>query len=180
MTPFGVVVRTQPQKLKADIALKLRVANGTHTAVAHVMALSLLTTTASLSPPLQTNTTTTSTTNDYSKLLLQYLDSLVTHQILPAAHESYGTEETMAVYNDWRGRLIHPNFGLSTFFVTQNGAAKGGIRLGPTVCDLVMGGKNVTCATVFALAAILRFVTPAITCTMNTATSTSKDNGIYQ
>mmetsp|Transcript_28580 Transcript_28580/g.33898 ORF Transcript_28580/g.33898 Transcript_28580/m.33898 type:complete len:313 (-) Transcript_28580:338-1276(-) len=131
------------------------------------------------SPQSQTTTTTTNNntnTNDYSKLLLQYLDSLVTHQILPAAHESYGTEETMAVYNDWRGRLIHPNFGLSTFFVTQNGAAKGGIRLGPTVCDLVMGGKNVTCATVFALAAILRFVTPAIPCT----TTTSEDNGIYR
>jgi len=171
---YGVVVRTQPNQLQADIALKLRVANGTHTAIAHVMALSSLTTTASLSPPPpNTNNNTNNTTIDHSKLLIHYLDSLFTHQILPGAQESYGTEETVAAYDDWKRRLVHPGFGLSTFFIAQNGAAKGGIRIGPTVRDLVGKGKTVTCATAFALAAILRYLTPA------TPGITPKD-GIYR
>jgi len=36
---LGVVVRKKAGQLDADIALKLRVANGTHTAITHVMAL---------------------------------------------------------------------------------------------------------------------------------------------
>lgn len=119
---YGVVVRTKEGQLNGDIALKLRVANGTHTAAAHVMALSKLLLTDKLS-----NET------DEAKRLMQYLDSFFEHQILPAAAESYGLDEAKAVYEDWRGRLTHAHFGLSTFFITQNGAAKGGIRIAPTI-----------------------------------------------
>ncbi len=111
--------------MTGDIALKLRVANGTHTAAAHVMALSKLLLTDKLS----------SGSNE-ATLLMEYLDSFFENQILPAAQNSFGLEETKAVYEDWRKRLAHPHFGLSTFFITQNGAAKGGIRIGPTICDL--------------------------------------------
>lgn len=38
-------------------------------------------------------------------------------------------------------RLVHAHFGLSAFFITQNGAAKGGIRIAPTIADLVNNGK---------------------------------------
>ncbi len=67
--------------------------------------------------------------------------------------------------------MIHPHFGLSTFFITQNGAAKGGIRLGPSVKSLVCGsqclGKDnpLSVSMAFAMAVILRFVTPIADCT---------------
>ena len=69
--------------------------------------------------------------------------------------------------------MTHPHFGLSTFFITQNGAAKGGIRLGPTVADLlrlrrddddnnINNNTHITVAMAFAWAALLRWLTPAV------------------
>jgi mannitol-1-phosphate/altronate dehydrogenase len=129
-TKYGVVVRTNKGQLADDIALKLRVANGTHTAVAHLMALNKLLLTDALSSG-----------SHASILIMAFLDSFFEQQILPAAQESFGVEETKAVYDDWRSRLVHAHFGLSTFFITQNGAAKGGIRIGPTIRDLIAQDK---------------------------------------
>jgi mannitol-1-phosphate/altronate dehydrogenase len=134
---FGVVVRTLPNQLKGDIALKLRVANGTHTAIAHVMALTRLLTTDELSKKQEED----SSSRGSAQILMTYLDSMFDQQILVAGGESFGKEETEAVYQDWRKRLIHAHFGLSAFFITQNGAAKGGIRISPTVRDLITSGK---------------------------------------
>ena len=120
---FGVRIRHHEDELASDISLKLRVANGTHTALAHAMALSSLSNTETLSS---------------IPVILSYLDSLFTTQILPAAiSEGISKEETESTWLDWRKRVQHPHFGLSTFFITQNGAAKGGIRLGPSVRSLV-------------------------------------------
>jgi hypothetical protein len=77
--------------------------------------------------------------------------------------------ETDAAWVDWRKRLQHPHFGLSTFFITQNGAAKCGIRLGPTIRSLVAtsahgataGDHPLSVSMAFAVAAVLRFLTPA-------------------
>jgi len=167
---FGVVIRDSvPGQLDADIALKLRVANGTHTAVAHTMALAGFVMTDVLS----------SKTSRVSKLLMNYLDSFFEYQIkmgVGVAQEfSATTTDAEDVYEDWRKRLIHAHFGLSTFFITQNGAAKGGIRIGPTIKDLVSHNLPVTCSTAFALAAILRFLTPVQTNAIDTPT-----NGIYR
>ena len=70
---FGVKVRHHPSELEADIALKLRVANGTHTALAHTMTLQSLFNTEALCDA----------TCQSSEILLQYLDSLYNDQILP-------------------------------------------------------------------------------------------------
>ncbi len=167
----GVVVRRTMGQLDADIALKLRVANGTHTAAAHSMALKGLVLTDVLS--------SSSSDAEHANLLLRYLDSFIANQVLPgvlATQEFAATrDETRAVYDDWRRRLSHAHFGLSTFFITQNGAAKGGIRIGPTIRDLILDDATTTtttttkdndktinpiaCSTVFALAALLRFLT---------------------
>jgi len=149
---FGWVVRSQRGELSCDIALKLRVANGTHTAAAHVMALVGLTMTDALS----------SKSDGGATLILVYLDALFQTQILPAATPDYGKAETKAVYEDWRRRLCHAHFGLSTFFITQNGAAKGGIRIAPTIRSLLAHNNPVTASTVYAVAAILRFLTPIV------------------
>lgn len=131
---YGVVVRTEKGKLDADIALKLRIANGTHTAVAHVMALNALLLTDELSKDTES-----------AKILMAYLDSFFQEQILKGVEctSSFSGDamEAKLVWEDWKKRLIHPYFGLSTFFITQNGAAKGGIRIGPTVKDLLRKGK---------------------------------------
>jgi hypothetical protein len=39
------------------------------------------------------------------------------------------------VWADWRRRLRHPHFGMSTLFVCQNAFQKLGLRLLPTVRD---------------------------------------------
>eukprot|EP00536_Pseudo-nitzschia_multiseries_P018300 jgi/Psemu1/70501/estExt_Genemark1.C_23640003 len=186
-TDHGVVIRTKAGQLDADIALKLRVANGTHTAIAHAMAVSGMTLTDVLS----------SSSDPGSELLMKYLDSFFENQIrrgVAVATEfssssssttSPGIAATEArhVYDDWRRRLTHAHFGLSTFFITQNGAAKGGIRIGPTVRDLVLhGGLPIACSTAFALAAILRFLTPAAAAAEEEEESDPKTatNGIYR
>ena len=151
-----VKIRHDQKNLESDIALKLRVANGTHTAAAHVMALLSL-----------VNTEALCSSSSSSDVILNYLDSLYQTQILPAAvNDGISAEETDATWDDWRQRLQHPHFGLSTFFIAQNGAAKCGIRLGPTikslvnasVCDAAIDHSlNVSMA--FAVASILRFLT---------------------
>jgi len=160
---FGVVERKDPKNLDTDIALKLRIANGTHTAIAHTMALTGWVTTDVLSSP----------TSDVARLLMGYLDSFYKHQIesgLELSMSAGATEKgTIAVWEDWRKRLTHAHFGLSTFFITQNGAAKAGIRIAPTIKNLLILGEEennprsvpIECSTAFALAAILRFLTPA-------------------
>ena len=151
----GVKIRQSTNELDCDIALKLRVANGTHTAIAHAMALSSLANTESLSEDSST-----------AKLLVKYLDDLFTSQILPGAIcDGMPEEETNAAWKDWRQRLRHPHFGLSTFFITQNGAAKCGIRLGPTIISLLSRnagneGHPLSVSMAFAVAVILRFLTP--------------------
>jgi len=161
---FGVVIRTNSKALHADINLKLRVANGTHTALAQTMALSSIVNTAALSPPTTIASSSEAAYNDsdtgIATLLMNYCDSFFYTQILPAAASAFGACETKAVYDDWRCRLTHPKFGLGTFFIAQNCAAKGGIRLGPTVRDLLVAGKEVNATTVFAFSSLLRFLTP--------------------
>jgi len=196
---WGVVVRILPGQLDADIALKLRIANGTHTAAAHAMALTGLVTTDVLSAP----------SDDTASLLMRYLDSFFEHQIAKGIETTTDFEaspsDARAVYEDWRRRLVHAHFGLSTFFITQNGAAKAGIRIGPTIKDLILSSKqadasnnnnndtgtstststsnistdaaatptttSITCSTVFALAAILKFLT-STTASRSTANGT--------
>jgi hypothetical protein len=52
-------------------------------------------------------------------------------------YDGIAKEEAESTWIDWKKRVQHKYFGLGTFFITQNGAAKGGIRLGPTVKSLV-------------------------------------------
>jgi len=143
----GVVVRSTRQQLETDISLKLRVANGTHTAIAHTLALLKHLQTDVLSSP-------------QGSLFMKFLDSLVQQQIIPATTSISSQQEAAAVWEDWRKRLVHPHFGLSSFFITQNGTAKGGIRWGPTVTELISSDRSTTAAMAFAYAALLRWLTP--------------------
>ena len=139
----GIMVRSTLADLQNDIALKLRIANGTHTGIAHPLALLKY---------LQTDILAA------KPLFMAYLDSLVKDQIIPGA--IHLEREATAVWEDWRGRLIHPHFGLSSFFITQNGPAKGGIRWAPTVVDLYQQNIPTTVGLAFAYAALLRWLTP--------------------
>ena len=137
MTLHKVLVRSNQGQLDGDIALKLRVANGTHTAVAHVMALSSL---------LLTDVLSTDDNKQQSEgsILRTYLDAFFESQILPGAADTYGLQETKYVYDDWRKRLCHAHFGLSSFFITQNGDAKAGLRIAPTIQSLIHNDKVCT------------------------------------
>ncbi|KAG7340168.1 hypothetical protein IV203_037250 [Nitzschia inconspicua] len=151
----GVVIRSRQSQLETDVALKLLIANGTHTAIAHSLAL--------LGHP----ETTILSTKDPGNLFMNYLESLVNNQIVPAATASVTTnDEALEVWSDWKARLKHPTFGLSTFFITQNGAVKGGIRWGDTIRELLKydpGGSDskVSVSFAFAYAALLRWLTPS-------------------
>ncbi|CAB9528763.1 expressed unknown protein [Seminavis robusta] len=165
---YGLVIRTNPLHIQGDIALKLRVANATHTAIAQAMALlqwgntdqlALATTNSNQDDDINEDAVLT------ANLFLAYLDALVQHQIVPSSFPGFGTHapETKATYfDDWRPRLTHAHFGLATFFITQNAAAKGGIRLGPTVRDLLLSRQEqpLTVTMAFAFAVLLRWLTP--------------------
>jgi hypothetical protein len=182
----GLVIRKTRKSFESDMALKLRIANGTHTALAHVLALKSI---------LNTNDIVDQKDNHLGKaadprntVFNDYLDSLVDCQISPVAiaRNIADPEEIQLVWQDWRRRLRHKYFGLSTFFITQNGAAKAGIRLAPTVADLIQArgaertpGESQAKPTLlsvtmaFAWAALLRFLTPV---QMN---SDNPLNGVY-
>jgi len=136
----SVLFRKEKDAFDKDIDNKLRVANGTHTALAHVLAMmGVLQTTQLCELPL----------------IMAYVDALAKDQILRVL-----PSEAQEVYDDWRARLLHPHFGLSSFFITQNGAAKGGIRLGPTVVDLLKRDEKITVSMALAFAFLLRWLTP--------------------
>jgi hypothetical protein len=96
----------------------------------------------------------------HNVVLLSYLDAFVHQQVIAAIDDASTKKEALAVWEDWHARLTHQHFGLCSYFITQNGAAKGGIRFGPTVVDLIRNGRlPVTQSTVFAYAALLRWLT---------------------
>jgi hypothetical protein len=154
----GVLIRRERDQFQLDLELKLVVANAVHTACAHALALSSYLDTTILS-------------KEAYHLFMPYLDSFFRTQILPSiSNAASSREEAEKVYAEWRYRLMHPHFGLSTFFIGQNGVMKSGIRISPTVQKLLVNiaalPKNhhpITAATAFAYASILRYVTPATT-----------------
>ena len=90
-------------------------------------------------------------------VLMPYLGALVTTQILPAAAE-FRAEDACTAWEGWRTQT---EFGLSTFFITQSGAAKGGIRHAPTVRHLLLQGREVEGSMALALAMIQGYLAPA-------------------
>ena len=218
------------REYQQDIQYKLCIANATHTALAHTMALlsypqtnllSKSTTTMMVSDTDHTHTTTDGNNNNddnneihHAQSFMTYVQRLVHDQIIPAllvnasSNKDGATATTttvgshdvdmirtnaMLVWDDWHQRLLHGSFGLSTFFITQNGAAKGGIRFTPTLTPLlqqqhtinnctnqcsvptaiVKTGVSVTMA--YAYAALLRWLTP-IRCNNDPE---DNDNTIY-
>ena len=111
---LGLHIRSTTQQLDMDVSLKLRIANGTHTALAHVMALCSLLNTDEL---VKHKKRKQDGMDPHGTLLLKYIDSLYEYQIKPGACIQFGMEnetEIDATYNDWRKRLTHEYFGLST------------------------------------------------------------------
>lgn len=146
----GVVVRNSRDEFQLDLQLKLVIANATHTACAHALGLSSFLNTTVLS------------TEGIPPLFLSYLDSLFHTQILPTIPDKGKSRtEAESVYTEWKCRLVHPYFGLSTFFIGQNGVIKSGIRISPTVANLLQLNMPISAATAFAYASILRYVTPS-------------------
>ena len=176
----GVVCRSKREQFELDIALKLRIANGTHTAIAHALALL---------GHVQTNVLHDT---GGGSVFIKYLDALVEEQIIMAYEKgSTQKEEAELVWNDWRRRLMHPHFGLSSFFITQNGTAKGGIRWGPTVVDLILNQEcrrsssriaSPQISFALAYAILLRWLTPVPAAAVDDDEIVLKqtDKGIYR
>jgi hypothetical protein len=168
----GVICRSTRAQLELDLALKLRIANGTHTAIAHALALLR---------HLQTDVLSKDDA-EHPPVFMRYLDALVEEQIMAVYNNNNNNNnddsiiqaEAKRVWEDWRRRLMHPHFGLSSFFITQNGTAKGGIRWGPTVVDMVQQQQVPQMSLAMAYAILLRWLTPL------PSSNIGSGNGIYR
>ena len=124
----GVIIRTQAGSLNNDIQLKLRVANGLHTAMVYAMALG------------RQFSTDQCTLTDSP--ILPYLEQLFERDVVHMASEQdLGRATVTPVFSEWIGRLQHRHFGLDCFFVCQNATTKLGIRLMPSVTAALSAGE---------------------------------------
>ena len=144
----GMHARTTPGALARDLALKLRVANATHTAMVYAMALS--------------RRFTTERCAEAGSPVLSFLCHLFEADVFPALLRELDVTPPIvsAVFSEWVSRLTHAHFGLDALFVCQNATQKIRIRLLPTVKASLAAGDQPSDAMMFALAAALRFLTP--------------------
>eukprot|EP01051_Picozoa_sp_SAG22_P007268 SAG22_NODE_505_length_9680_cov_10.482831_11_plen_355_part_00 len=145
----SVVVRTEAGELALDLALKLRILNGTHTAMVYLMALSRL--------PMTTDCIGHQTVLPY---LHHLFESDIVAMVTTYAGTSINHAAIESVFTEWITRLTHPEFGLSCFWVSQNAGEKLGIRFIPTVLSVLEEGRMPSHWMAFAVAAMLRFLTP--------------------
>jgi hypothetical protein len=143
----GVITRTSAGALGLDIQLKLRIANGLHTAMVYAMALG--------------GRFTTDLCAEEGGHVLLYLERLFERDIVWMTSE-LGCARALVtpVFTEWLGRLTHPHFGLSCFFVSQNAMAKLRIRLLPSIHAAINAGEAPSPFMAFGVAALLRFLTP--------------------
>ena len=139
----GVVVRTAVGRLGVDIALKLRIANATHSAMALPMALGRRFTTEQCAAA--------------GSPVLPYLEQLFERDIVGGLTTELGVGRPAVeeVFAEWVSRLRHAHFGLDCFFIAQNATQKLGLRLMPSASEAAPSPFLA-----FALAATLRFLTP--------------------
>ncbi|OQR81671.1 hypothetical protein THRCLA_11522 [Thraustotheca clavata] len=143
----GVVLRHTAGELSNDHLLKLGIANAIHTAMVYYLALSR-----------KTNTKTCA----HDPLLKQYIHELFVRDIKPALTLKIPEIAVQSVYDEWIQRLLHPYFGMDTFFVCQNAFAKLKIRLWPSITAQLNTNPSYQPSPMFsfAVALILRFLTP--------------------
>ena len=111
----GVVVRTAVGRLGVDIALKLRIANATHSAMALPMALGRRFTTEQCAA---------------ADPVLPYLEQLFERDIVGGLTTELGVGRPAVeeVFAEWVSRLRHAHFGLDCFFIAQNATQKLGLQ----------------------------------------------------
>ena len=93
--------------------------------------------------------------------VLPYLEQLFERDIVHmTADLSCERAVVTPVYTEWLARLQHRHFGLSTFFIAQNASQKLGIRIVPSIHAALAAGEAPSTFVAFAIAAMLRFLTP--------------------
>ncbi|KAG5179110.1 hypothetical protein JKP88DRAFT_168080 [Tribonema minus] len=144
----GVVLRHSAGLIEKDHAMKLRIANGTHTAAAHIMALSGLADTSQIAA---------------NPSITRFLQKLYESDIAPGCVADFAIPrpELDAVWGEWSRRMTSPAFGLSTFFITQNAYAKLGLRLVPSLNAALRARRLPSAYMALSVAALLRFITPS-------------------
>nr|CCA23855.1 conserved hypothetical protein [Albugo laibachii Nc14]CCA24039.1 conserved hypothetical protein [Albugo laibachii Nc14] len=141
-------VRHKSEEFAVDEALKLNVANATHTAMVYLMALSRI--------------SNTRHATDLS-ILQEHLQRLFHLDILPAL----GTQGVLSdvatqMYEEWMTRVRHKHLGLDTFWVCQNALFKFQVRLFSIVKKQMeaVPSYRPSLSLAFVAASILRFLTP--------------------
>lgn len=105
---FGVRICSNHTEILNCISLKLLIANATHTSMVYSMALSGFSGTSSC------------ITNP---LFLKLVEGIFWQDIYPGFAEDQRADAVLT-FNEWKGRLQHPYFEMSSFFVCQNATQK--------------------------------------------------------
>ncbi|CAE7238024.1 unnamed protein product [Symbiodinium microadriaticum] len=92
--------------------------------------------------------------------VLPYLEQLFERDIAHCCAELKLDRLAVTPGSRWMARIQHPHFGLECFFVCQNASQKMGIRLLPSVRAALASNEAPSEFMIFALAVILRFLTP--------------------
>lgn len=105
---LGVRICSNHTEILNCISLKLLIANATHTSMVYSMALSGFPGTSSC------------ITNQH---FLKLVEGIFWQDIYPGFAEDQRPDAVLT-FNEWKGRLQHPHFEMSSFFVCQNATQK--------------------------------------------------------
>ena len=109
LSNMGVHICYHEHELQELINAKLLIANATHTCIAYGMALSWFPGTSACIN---------------NKQFIKLIDGIFWQDIHPTFAEGPERKHAEKTYIEWRSRLQHPNFEMSTFFVCQNATQK--------------------------------------------------------
>ena len=155
----GVVVTDNKELAELYDAMKLQTANATHTALVYAAAMAGK---KSVIEAIQVP--------EFSRLLENLFEKdirILRHQykrVFDAMGKpvTIGQAETAVrdYFLQWRARLDNPYINHNTFWIAQGATGKIKIRFLPTMAAKIENGESISEEMAFAIAAVLRFITP--------------------
>ena len=155
----GVVVTDNQELAELYDAMKLQTANATHTALVYAAAM---TGKKSVIEAIQVP--------EFSRLLENLFEKdirILRHQyqrVFAAMGRPVSIDQAETAVRDyflqWRARLDNPYINHNTFWIAQGATGKIKIRYLPTLAAKIENGEPISEEMAFAIAAVLRFITP--------------------
>lgn len=143
----AVKLRTSEEDFKKDNQWKLRILNALHTAQVYVAALTGMTYVwESMSDPT----------------IYDYISRIMDNDIVPTINRNLPVagSDAASFAKGCMERFKNPYIPLKTRWVAQGAVDKIGLRFAPTIKDMSEMTENVTPEMAFAVACVLRYITP--------------------